>query len=199
MGRRKLTEGQPCRYGHPWNRSPDWKRCLTCFPNTIAFQDLPIDEKLERVERGEERRKRFAERKADAAARLREARRRNVAVSREERNRRTRKARDFVLNARKGLARRAGPEDAIASAAQLRALLVQQEGRCALTGLPVDRPQLDHIVPVAAGGGHTIDNLQWVHPMANGAKNSSTDAAFREWLLAAADALRAKLAIAELF
>ncbi len=81
---------------------------------------------------------------------------------------------------------------------QLLALWGRQGGRCALTGLPVAKPQLDHRVPVAAGGPHTIDNLQWVHPMANHAKGSRSVAEFREWLLAAADALRQKMMLEEL-
>lgn len=80
-----------------------------------------------------------------------------------------------------------------ASIRELRALWERQKGRCALTGLPVERPHLDHIVPAAAGGAHTIDNLQWVHPTANHAKNGSTVEEFRAWLLAAADALRQKM------
>lgn len=60
------------------------------------------------------------------------------------------------------------------------------------------RPQIDHVVPKSAGGSNTIENLQWVHPAANRAKLNGTDSEFREWLLAAADALRAKMALEEL-
>lgn len=76
---------------------------------------------------------------------------------------------------------------------QLHALWLEQGGRCALTGLVIDGvPHLDHKVPVAAGGGHTIDNLQWVSPAANMAKLDRSVAEFEQWLLAAADSLRAK-------
>jgi 5-methylcytosine-specific restriction endonuclease McrA len=75
----------------------------------------------------------------------------------------------------------------------LRALWARQRGRCALTGLLIEgRPHLDHRTPVSAGGGHAVDNLQWVHPMANLAKSDRTAEEFQEWLLAAADSLRAK-------
>lgn len=75
----------------------------------------------------------------------------------------------------------------------LGALWSAQGGRCALTGLLIEGvPHLDHIVPVAAGGGNGLDNLQWVHPTANMAKNKHSVAEFQDWLLAAADALRAK-------
>lgn len=76
------------------------------------------------------------------------------------------------------------------------ALAVAQSGRCGLTGMPYgDRPELDHIVPVSAGGRSTQDNLHWTHPAANRAKGNMTVAEFREWLLAAADALRQKIAL----
>jgi len=35
MGRAKLIEGAPCRHGHPWNRTLDGKRCLTCYPPAV--------------------------------------------------------------------------------------------------------------------------------------------------------------------
>lgn len=79
------------------------------------------------------------------------------------------------------------------------ALWQAQDGRCALTGLAIDGvPHLDHRVPAALGGAHTISNLQWVHPMANSAKNKFSEQEFRTWLLAAADALRRKMKLEEL-
>lgn len=65
-------------------------------------------------------------------------------------------------------ARAAGSEigyGTLAGARQLVALLEAQDYRCALTGLPLvpgDNASLDHIVPRAKGGGHALDNLQWV-------------------------------------
>jgi 5-methylcytosine-specific restriction endonuclease McrA len=59
--------------------------------------------------------------------------------------------------------------------------------------ITVAEAHLDHRIPVAAGGPSSIDNLQWVHPMANSAKGSRSDGEFRAWLLAAATSLRAKL------
>lgn len=80
-----------------------------------------------------------------------------------------------------------------ASKRELHALWVAQQGKCALTGLVIEGvPHLDHKVPVAAGGGHMIDNLQWVSPAANMAKLDRSVAEFEQWLLAAADSLRAK-------
>ena len=80
---------------------------------------------------------------------------------------------------------------------QLQSLWKSQNGRCALTGVPLDgvTPHLDHSVPRSRGGTDCIANLQWTHPAANHAKGTMTVAEFREWLLAAADALREKIAL----
>ena len=53
-----------------------------------------------------------------------------------------------------------------------------------LTGIPLPdgvRPHLDHIIPRSKGGMHTIENLRWVHPMTNHAKNNHSDEEFLEW------------------
>lgn len=75
----------------------------------------------------------------------------------------------------------------IATGAELVALWHEQKGRCALTNVPItpDSAHLDHRVPRSKGGGHTIDNLRWVHPMANLAKGAGTDEDFYRWLDAA--------------
>lgn len=87
-----------------------------------------------------------------------------------------------------------------ASRRELLALWQKQGGRCGLTGLPIPGvPHLDHIVPVSEGGASTIDNLHWTHPIANMAKNSYSVDQFRTWLLAAAESLKAKMALEELF
>lgn len=58
----------------------------------------------------------------------------------------------------------------------------QQEGRCGLTGRPLEmaagRAQIDHIIPRARGGGHELENLRWVCPEANMAKRDLTDEEF---------------------
>lgn len=99
----------------------------------------------------------------------------------------------WIGRAQVQLRKRRGKGQRCASKRELYVLWVAQGGRCALTGLPIDGvPHIDHVRPASAGGAHTIDNLQWVHPMANMAKNKHSVAEFQEWLLAAADALRAK-------
>lgn len=87
-----------------------------------------------------------------------------------------------------------------ATTAELRALWDQQAGRCALTGLPIiGTPHLDHVVAVAEGGGHLISNLQWTDPRANRAKFTHSVDEFENWLLTAAESLKAKKALEELF
>lgn len=97
--------------------------------------------------------------------------------------RRERRSKDVVGPAYERLYRTAAGAPH-ASRDELRALLERQAGACGLTGgriPPEVKPHLDHIVPRAKGGGHTIDNLRWVHPMANRAKGAHTDAEFLAW------------------
>lgn len=57
----------------------------------------------------------------------------------------------------------------------------KQEGRCALTGLPMipgNGASVDHIVPRCRGGGNERENLRWVLNIANRAKSSMTDEEF---------------------
>lgn len=63
---------------------------------------------------------------------------------------------------------------------ELRGLWDAQSGRCALTGqaLDVATAHLDHIVPMARGGEHGIDNLRWLHPDVNLAKRDLMDDEF---------------------
>lgn len=54
---------------------------------------------------------------------------------------------------------------------QLASLWRVQKGKCALTGVRLDRTaQVDHKFPRAKGGGDNIENLQWVTSAANYAK-----------------------------
>lgn len=99
----------------------------------------------------------------------------------------------WIAGAHLRLRKRKVAGEPVANKRQLYDLWVEQQGKCGLTGLPFQGvPHLDHKVPVSAGGGHTIDNLHWTSPMANHAKNDKTVAEFEQWLLAAADSLRAK-------
>lgn len=66
-----------------------------------------------------------------------------------------------------------------ATAQQLARLWRDQKGCCALTGRRLDRTaHLDHIVPLARGGGHEIANLRWLCHEANLAKRALSDAEF---------------------
>lgn len=148
--------------------------------------------------------KRAAERQARAAqkAALRAANeQKEVARRAEQKKRRKLRARaesDFAYLAARRLLRYERPR---ATRVELEALWARQRGRCGLTGVLIPagvRPHLDHIVPVALGGSSSVDNLHFTHPTANHAKNSHSVAEFREWLLAAADALRQKMMLEEL-
>ena len=72
-----------------------------------------------------------------------------------------------------------------------RNLWTAQGGKCALTGWELDdTAQIDHIVPIARGGGHDLSNLRWVCPVANRAKRELTD----DELVALAEAIVQQLA-----
>jgi 5-methylcytosine-specific restriction endonuclease McrA len=71
------------------------------------------------------------------------------------------------------------------TADDLRTLWEAQDGRCALTGEPLqmiaDRgvgPELDHIVPITRGGTSELSNLRWVTHRVNRAKGNLTDEEF---------------------
>lgn len=68
-----------------------------------------------------------------------------------------------------------------ATTKQLAFLWKRQRGRCALTGVRLDRTaQLDHRLPKARGGSDCIENLQWLSEIANLAKRDLTDEEFVE-------------------
>ncbi len=52
---------------------------------------------------------------------------------------------------------------------------LRQRGRCALTGIKLDRTaNADHILPVSKGGTDNSNNFQWLTPEANHFKGSLT-------------------------
>lgn len=54
----------------------------------------------------------------------------------------------------------------------------RQDGKCAITGstiTPGSTAELDHIIPVYAGGSGAIENLRYVHGMFNRMKSHMTD------------------------
>lgn len=62
------------------------------------------------------------------------------------------------------------------------ALVIESEGRCALCGnkLRADDVQVDHIIPVAAGGTTTRENLRAVCSVCNKRRNSENPASGRQ-------------------
>ena len=62
---------------------------------------------------------------------------------------------------------------------QLMCLWHKQRGKCALSGKRLGRDaHLDHIVPKSQGGVGTIDNIRWLDPVVNQARQDMTDEAF---------------------
>jgi 5-methylcytosine-specific restriction endonuclease McrA len=59
----------------------------------------------------------------------------------------------------------------------LKAILVKQNNKCALTGDPIDysNMELDHIHPKSKGGSNESSNLRWVLKEVNRAKGVMTD------------------------
>lgn len=55
-------------------------------------------------------------------------------------------------------------------------MIERQQFKCALSGLPLEpeTASLDHIVPIARGGEHCIENIWIVHQQVNAAKGSMT-------------------------
>lgn len=79
-------------------------------------------------------------------------------------------------------ARKASVENTLTSAEERQ--LRREATHCALCGMVLVlggprrlRPSLDHVVPLALGGGHTLSNVQMVHGGCNSAKGSRVEAA----------------------
>jgi len=62
----------------------------------------------------------------------------------------------------------------------LRLLHLSQDGKCGLTGRPLDFDdmQLDHIIPRARGGDNSLENLRWTCSVANQCKRDLMDDEF---------------------
>jgi 5-methylcytosine-specific restriction endonuclease McrA len=66
---------------------------------------------------------------------------------------------------------------------ELMTLIERQGFRCALSGVRLDPEHavIDHIVPVSKGGDNEIENLQWVHTVANKMKGNMSNESFIKW------------------
>lgn len=62
----------------------------------------------------------------------------------------------------------------------LRLIFLGQDGRCGLTGRPLDFDdmQLDHKIPRSRGGDNSFENLRWTCREANQAKRNLMDDEF---------------------
>jgi 5-methylcytosine-specific restriction endonuclease McrA len=69
------------------------------------------------------------------------------------------------------------------TAKRIRRLVELQGFRCAMTGLKLtpEDANLDHIVPIAAGGKHVMGNVQVVHKVINQMKSTLPKEEFIEW------------------
>ncbi len=61
----------------------------------------------------------------------------------------------------------------------IKKLLLTQDYRCAISGKPLDSYHIDHIIPLAKGGKHIINNIQLVLPEINMSKKDSLNYGYR--------------------
>lgn len=78
-------------------------------------------------------------------------------------------------------------------------LFLKQEGKCALSGIPlqfgnrgIGEPQTASFDRKDSHLGYTSENVQWVHKDVNGIKSDFTDEAFIEWCHKVSDFQRGK-------
>lgn len=69
------------------------------------------------------------------------------------------------------------------TAKRIRRLVELQGFKCSMTGLPLvpEDANLDHIVPIAAGGDHVMSNVQIVHKIVNQMKSTLPSDTFVDW------------------
>ena len=69
------------------------------------------------------------------------------------------------------------------TAKRIRQLIEDQQYRCAMTGIELspDDANLDHIVPISAGGEHVMGNVQVVHRVINQMKSTLPKDDFINW------------------
>ena len=75
------------------------------------------------------------------------------------------------------------------TAKRIRRLVELQDFKCSMTGLSLEPEDanLDHIVPVAAGGEHVMANVQVVHRIVNQMKSTLPADTFVDWCRKVAD------------
>ena len=69
------------------------------------------------------------------------------------------------------------------TAKRIRQLIEDQQYRCAMTAIELspDDANLDHIVPISAGGEHVMGNVQVVHRVINQMKSTLPKDDFINW------------------
>ena len=79
-----------------------------------------------------------------------------------------------------------------ASSKQLRALIHDQDYKCALSGVELnpETANADHVQPVKFGGNNSIDNIVILHEKVNTMKGELAKDEFIEWCCLVADHVR---------
>lgn len=74
-------------------------------------------------------------------------------------------------------------EGKTATREELRRLVEKQGYKCALSGVGLEpvTSEIDHVVSVADGGGHGVDNLQVLHKVVNRMKGTMGNEEFIHW------------------
>jgi len=94
-------------------------------------------------------------------------------------NKKYNKRRFFFIRAAHHAIRLNDNDEAVELCAVLSRAWYNQRGRCAYTGVKLDRTaQVDHKTPVSRGGTNDASNLHWVTPDANRVKRDKTHAEF---------------------
>jgi 5-methylcytosine-specific restriction endonuclease McrA len=94
-------------------------------------------------------------------------------------NKKYNKRRFFFMRAAHHAIRVNDSDEAIELCAVLSRAWYTQRGRCAYTGVKLDRTaQVDHKIPVSRGGTNHASNLHWVTPDANWVKRDRTHSEF---------------------
>lgn len=70
--------------------------------------------------------------------------------------------------------------------------LEQQEFKCALSGVDLEPSvaSIDHIIPIASGGTHTMQNIHFVHAAVNRMKATASAEEFVLWCMKISDHAR---------
>jgi 5-methylcytosine-specific restriction endonuclease McrA len=178
LGLTRYFTGKPCKRGHIAQRRVSKRSCDEC--NTISVRERYQNNRDKILEQSKEWAKQNKERKTRSNKLYREAnpegcrkanrnwKLRNLEiVSTRERNRRSAKKQSLGSHTKQ----------------EILHILLLQKGRCAYCKSKVGRSyHVDHIIPLARGGGNGKDNLQICCPKCNLRKGAKDPIAFAQEL-----------------